>query len=351
MYDAEGRLDLKSLTREELERWFVEGLGEKRFRALQVYKWIWQRGISDFAEMTNVSKDLRALLAERAYLCTLSERLVQRSSDGTAKYLWGLEDGYAVESVLIPEEDRITLCVSSQVGCAMGCRFCLTGDMGLVRHLKPSEIVNQVAQINAELPEDRRITNLVFMGMGEPLHNLEHLDTSLQILLDDDALNFSHRKITVSTSGLVPQIGKLAERTPVNLAISLNASTEAQRREIMPITERYSMASVIEAARNYPLGSGKRITFEYVMFKDFNDSLEDAARLYRLLRGIKAKVNLIPYNENPSRDYRKPDAQTVKAFQNYFVSRGLNCSVRSTRGDDISAACGQLGREASGVGG
>lgn len=348
LYDAEGRIDLKSLSREGMERWFVMALDEKPFRALQVFKWIWQKGVTDFEQMTNVSKALRKVLAERAYLSTLTERLVQRSSDGTAKFLWGLEDGYAVESVLIPDDDRITLCVSSQVGCAMGCRFCLTGDMGLIRHLKPSEIVNQVAQVNATLPAEGKLTNLVFMGMGEPLHNLNNLDVALQSLLDDHGQNFSHRKITVSTSGLAPQMAQLGARTPVNLAISLNASTEEQRRALMPITERYSLAELLQAAKNYPLANGKRITFEYVMFKGINDSLEDAARVMRLLRGIKAKLNLIPYNENPDRDYKKPDHDTVKAFQSYFVSRGFNCSVRGTRGDDISAACGQLGREAAG---
>jgi 23S rRNA (adenine2503-C2)-methyltransferase len=246
--------------------------------------------------------------------------------------------------VLIPDEDRLTLCMSSQVGCAMACTFCLTGDMGLVRHLKVSEIANQPLQVQATLPEGQRITNLVLMGMGEPLHNLEALLPALRVCLDDHGLNFSHRRVTVSTVGLVSRMAELAAALPVNLAVSLNATTEAQRRQIMPITRRHSVQELLDACRAFPLPTGKRITFEYVMLAGFNDTLADAARLHVLLQGIPAKVNLIPYNENPDRDLRRPTDATVKAFQHHLVSRGTSCSVRTTRGIDISAACGQLGK-------
>ena len=346
--DAQGRLDLKSLPREAVEAW-LDALGMPPGAALRVYKRLWQRAAPTFLDMDGVARPLRERLAEVAYVSHLERRQVQRSSDGTVKLLWGLEDGLAVESVLIPEEERgaLTLCVSSQVGCAMGCAFCLTGDMGFARHLKPSEIANQALQAAAVLEPGRRITNIVFMGMGEPLHNLDNVVAAVSILLDDHALNLSHRKVTVSTVGLVSRMSELAARTPVNLAVSINATTEEQRLGLMPITRRHSLAELIQACRDFPLPPGKRITFEYVMFAGINDTLDDAARLFALLEGIKAKVNLIPYNENPDRPYRSPSAAVVKAFHDYFVSRGLSCSVRASRGQDISAACGQLGREAA----
>ena len=267
------------------------------------------------------------------------------SIDGSAKFLWRLHDGAVIESVLIPDGDRVTLCMSSQVGCAMACTFCLTGDMGLIRHLHPSEIASQPLQVQQFLGDSMRISNLVLMGMGEPLHNLGNLVAALNICLDDHALNFSHRKITVSTVGLVPQLGELAEALPVNLAVSLNATTEEQRGQIMPINRRFSMEELLDRCRTVPLPPGKRITFEFVMFAGFNDSLDDARRLIKLMEGIPAKVNLIPYNENPGRpELRRPTEAQVKAFQHQLVTHGVSCSIRTTRGLDISAACGQLGK-------
>lgn len=339
----DSRIDIKSLTLPELEE-ALAGLGSERFRALQVYKWLWQRGVRSFEEMTNVSKAVRQSLSERFYIPFLESVAVQRSTDGTAKFLWRTEDGHQIESVLIPDEDRLTLCVSTQVGCAMACSFCLTGDLGLKRHLRPAEIANQPLQVAATLPEGTRITNVVMMGMGEPLHNYDNLVAALRTYLADDGLNFSHRKITVSTVGLVPAMKRLADDLPVNIAVSLNASTEEQRRQVMPITRRYSMQELLDACRELPLPGQKRITFEYVMMAGFNDALEDAARLVKLMRGLKAKVNLIPYNENPDRDIRRPSEERVKAFQHHLVTRGVQCSVRTTRGKDISAACGQLGK-------
>ena len=341
--DDHGRRDIKSLSLEELQQEMVD-LGKAKFRALQVYKWIWQKGVSSFDEMTNVSKDTRSALAERYYISALELESRKDSNDGTIKFVWRCHDGSQIESVLIPDGDRLTLCMSTQVGCAMACTFCLTGDLGLKRNLAPSEIANQPFQIQRMLPEETRISNLVLMGMGEPLHNLDNLIVALNVALDEQALNFSHRKITVSTVGLVPKMGELAAALPVNLAVSLNSSTEAQRLEVMPITKRYSMEELMQACRDFPLPNGKMITFEYVMMKGFNDSMDDAARLAELLKGIRGKINLIPYNENPNRDIKRPTAERVKAFQDYLHSRHINCSVRATRGKDISAACGQLGK-------
>jgi 23S rRNA (adenine2503-C2)-methyltransferase len=352
---TDGRIDLKSMTLDELQDKLVE-LGHPRFRARQVYKWVWQRGVSDFMEMTNIAKSARAELAEVFSIDFLVPAMRLDSEDGTTKYVWEVEGGHHIESVLIPDpgipghsKPRMTLCMSSQVGCAMACSFCLTGDLGLTRNLRPAEIINQALQVQASLPEGQRITNLVFMGMGEPLHNLTNLLRALGVLLDEDGLNFSHRKVTISTVGLVPQMLKLAAVTPVNLAVSLNATTEASRAQVMPITRRYSLDDLMAGCRAFPLPHAKRITFEYVMMHGFNDTWDDAARLVKLMSGVKSKVNLIPYNENPQRDILRPDAAHVKAFQHFLVSRGVQCSIRKTRGIDVSAACGQLGKATAGL--
>ena len=342
--DAQGRFDILCLDREGIVAFVQERAGGTAGDGLRVYKQLWQRGIASFQDMDGIRKPLRDALDEVAFVRRLAPDLRLKSADGTIKYLWRLDDGHAVESVLIPDEDRVTLCMSSQVGCAMACTFCLTGDLGLKRHMLASEIALQPLQVQADLPEGMRITNLVLMGMGEPLHNLPQLVPALRTCLDDHALNYSHRRVTVSTVGLVPKRGELAAALPVNLAVSLNATTEAQRREIMPITRRHSMQELLDACRAFPMPPGKRITFEYVMFGGFNDTLEDAARLVDLLQGIRAKVNLIPYNENPSRSLRRPSDAVVKAFQDFLVTRGMSTSVRTTRGIDISAACGQLGK-------
>jgi 23S rRNA (adenine2503-C2)-methyltransferase len=348
--DDDGRVDIRSLSLPEI-RALVQGMGKEKFRALQVYKWVWQRLIDEFSEMTNISKGYRAELAEKAWLSTLARHRFERSTDGTRKIAWRLHDGHLIESVLIPDGERLTLCISSQVGCAMGCAFCLTGDLGLIRNLRPSEIALQVAQAERLLDEGERISNIVLMGMGEPLANLDHVLVALEIMLDENALNYSHRKITVSTAGLVKGLRRLAEASPVNLAVSLNATTDAQRAAIMPVNKAHDLAELLETCRSIPLPAGKRITFEYVMIGGFNDSLDDAKRLLKLLRPVKAKVNLIPYNENPDRALKRPTDEVVKAFQHHVIQGGIQCSVRSSRGRDISAACGQLGKKACEPGG
>jgi len=331
-------------------------LGKAEPRAREVYRQIWQRGVTDFSQIEKVTKTVLATLAERGVITVLENFATLPSDDGTTKFLWRLPDGGHIESVLIPDEDRTagrtaryTLCVSSQVGCAMRCTFCLTGDMGLKRNLTAAEIACQVQQVQQHMDTDtpgKRITNVVMMGMGEPLHNFDNLVVSLRTILSQDALNLSHRRVTVSTVGLVPKLQELARLLPVNIAVSLNATTEAQRRTVMPITRRYSMQKLMDACRTLPLPSGKRIIFEYVMMAGFNDTNEDAARLHDLMQGVPAKVNLIPYNENPEREIRRPSDERVRTFQQYLVSRGIHCTVRITRGIDVSAACGQLGKSA-----
>lgn len=340
---AKTKVDLKNLSFPQLLA-AVEPLGFDRLRAVRLYKWLWKEHARSFDEMTNITYKLRNRLADHFTISFLESAGVLRSDDGTTKYLWRTDDGHQIESVLIPDDNRLTLCVSTQVGCAMACTFCLTGDLGLKRNLRPAEIAAQPLQVQPDLPEGARITNIVMMGMGEPLHNYDNLVTSLDMYLNQDALNFSHRKVTVSTVGLVPAMQRLVAETQVNLAVSLNATTEEQRREVMPITRRYSLKELMDACRELPLPRHKRITFEYVMMAGFNDSLEDAARLVALLDGVRAKINLIPYNENPDRDIRRPADPTVRAFHEYLLDRGFCTSLRQPRGRDISAACGQLGK-------
>jgi 23S rRNA (adenine2503-C2)-methyltransferase len=345
-------------------------LGEKPFRARQIFRWLHQRGARGFEEMTDLPCSLRSLLADRLEMRSIELADERRSRDGTIKWKWRTLDGHFIESVYMPhrggapdglvdeedeglprKRDRHTLCVSSQVGCAIGCTFCLTGTMGLARHLSPAEIVDQVHRANGRLVElglgasPRPLTNLVFMGMGEPLHNYANLKLALEILLCEDGPQFSHRHVTVSTSGLVPQMKRLGEETTVKLALSLNATTDEQRDRLMPVNRRYPIAELMAACRAFPMKQGRRITFEYVLLAGVNDSDEDAMRLAALIEGVPAKVNLIPYNENPGLGYSSPSPERVAAFEERLAARCVTVVVRRDRGRDIAAACGQLAAE------
>lgn len=348
-----------------------EGVPESkaRYHSRQIFHWIYQRHVEDINLMTDLSKVVRQALADKiSFESPLKESLKQVSSDGTRKFLFKLHDGHTVESVLIPsmgaEPDpdfdldatpavdefgnphanpkRLTICISSQVGCAMGCKFCFTASMGLIRNLEVAEIVSQVN----ELSKIADISNIVYMGMGEPLHNLENVARSLEILLEQDGLNFSKRKVTVSTSGLVPAIRKFNERMSreyrANLAISLNGSFNEQREAVMPVNKAFPIETLLDACRDYTLEPHRRITFEYVMMGEHNDSLEDAMRVYHLLKGIPSKVNLIPFNPHPASAYKRPSEKAVGSFQKFLLDRGVATMIRHSRGRDILAACGQL---------
>ena len=344
------RPDLRALPLDALAR-LLAATGERPFRARQVFRWLHHKGAATLDELTDVPRALRDALAAGTTLTTLERASEQRSADGTIKWSWRTHDGKRIESVYMPEPERRTLCVSSQVGCAVGCTFCLTGTMGLARNLGPGEIVDQVHRANRRLVElglgegPRPLTNLVFMGMGEPLANYPSLKLALELLLCEDGPNFSQRRVTVSTSGLAPLIRRLGEETQVKLAVSLNATTDAQRDALMPINRRHPLDAVMKACREFPTRNGRRITFEYVLLDGVNDSLDDARRLADLVRGIPTKVNLIPYNENPGLAFRSPPPERVAAFQDVLVARKLTVVVRRSRGRDISAACGQLAAE------
>jgi len=360
--------DLRSLSLEELSA-LIGRLGEKSYRAKQLYSWLHKKGAASLAAMTDLPKALREKLSSEK-LTTLTIDAVQQSCDGTRKYRLRTHDGKLIEAVYMPDEAgpegfdpdatdddaptrvRRTLCVSTQVGCAMGCGFCMTATMGLVRNLSAGEICDQVYRVNEDLRaqgivSERPLTNLVYMGMGEPLHNYQSVLRSLQLLLSEDGANFSHRHITVSTSGLVPNILRFGDETQVKLAVSLNATTDEQRAKLMPVDKKWDIAALMDAVRRFPAKQGRRVTFEYVLLRGVNDSDDDAGRLADLLRGLQAKVNLIPYNENPGLGFGDPGTERVQAFRELLVSRGVTALVRKNRGRDIAAACGQLAIAAS----
>jgi 23S rRNA (adenine2503-C2)-methyltransferase len=332
--------NLVGMTHSELER-LIRGLGKERFRATQVMKWIHQGLTDSFDEMTNLSKGFRSELSRGARIKFPEVLAVTGSEDGTTKFLLGLDDGQCIETVLIPGDDHDTLCVSTQVGCAMGCRICRTGKMGLTRNLQAAEIVSQLLVVRKTIP-DSRVTNIVFMGMGEPLANLEETIGSIRIFTHPNGPRISWRRLTVSTAGLVPAIPKLGREVRAKLAVSLNAVTDEQRDAIMPINRRYPVAELISALREYPLPRRDRITVEYVLIDDFNDSEADAKKLVKLLNPLRAKVNLIPLNDEVSPDLRSPGAERVLRFQEVLMSHSLIAIVRQSRGADILAACGQL---------
>jgi 23S rRNA (adenine2503-C2)-methyltransferase len=334
-------MDIKSFTKAELETWLLEH-EEKPFRARQILKWVYQKGAATFAEMTDLSTSLRALLSQEFSITRLSCAHVAPAADGTRKYLFSLADQRRIESVLIPAEDRLTLCISSQVGCAMGCRFCATAQVRPLRDLTASEIVSQIWEVQASLPQGERLTNIVFMGMGEALANYDQLVKALSIITSEWGGNFSPRRVTVSTVGLVPQLRRLVEETPVNLTVSLTATTNRVRDDLMPINRRYPLEHLLDACRNLPIAPRKRLTFAYTMLDGVNDSEEDARRLVKLLHGIRAKVNLIPFNAFPGAAFVPTPRPRIERFRQLLLERGVHATIRESRGQDVQGACGQL---------
>jgi len=343
MRTRNGRVALKDLSLRELEA-FIVSLGEKPFRAIQVARWLYGKGVGTFEEMTNLSRSFRQKLEEAAWISRLGSAEVHSSEDGTRKFRFILADGEAVESVLLPERDHLTLCLSSQVGCPLGCRFCLTGKRGWVRDLRASEIIDQVVGIQSTLSPGEKLTNLVLMGMGEPLLNYQNVLQALEVLRSPLGFQFSNRRITLSTAGIIPEMVELlSRRNFVKLAISLSATTDEQRSSLMPINRKYPLKSLLSACREIPLPNRERITFEYVLIHGVNDSPEDARRLTHLLKGIKAKVNLIAFNEYPGSPFRRPSEEGVQNFREILMAKGFTAMLRQSKGSDILAACGQLG--------
>ncbi len=335
-------MDLKSLSPPELLE-FLGSFGKERYRSVQILRWLYQQGVESFDEMTNLSKRLRQELSQVSFLSVLRPLLIEEAPDGTRKFLFQLEDGNRIESVLIPGKARLTLCVSTQVGCAFGCRFCLTGKTGWKRDLTVSEILNQILAVKKMLSEKTPVTNVVLMGMGEPLANYRNTMKATALMAHPDAFRFSARRVTLSTVGLLPELETLSkEKIPFRLAISLNASDEETRTYLMPVNDRYPLGKVLSLCRDFPLRPRIRITFEYVMVEGVNDSSQDARRLLRILRGIPSKVNLIPLNEAPEIPFKKPSEERVKRFQEILMEGGLTAIVRISKGREISAACGQL---------
>jgi len=338
------KLDIKGLSKEELETW-VQKKGFEPYRGRQIWHWILKKTIPSFEHMNNVPKRLRHILEEETELNPLKlVRKLESKEDGTRKYLFKLKDGYFIESVLIPEMEKgyFTLCISSQAGCAMACKFCLTAKQGLKRNLTTSEIVDQVVQVKSSLTDPARLRNIVFMGMGEPLANYESVIKAINIFTDPHGMNFSYRRITVSTCGLIPQIERFGKDAIVNLAVSLNASDNETRNFIMPVNKKYPLKELISVCRRLPLPKRRRITFEYVLIGNVNDREEDAVRLVELIKGMKVKINLIPLNPHPGIYLSPPSVSQVIRFQEILLKNNLTAIIRKSRGRDIMAACGQL---------
>ncbi|MDF1793904.1 MAG: 23S rRNA (adenine(2503)-C(2))-methyltransferase RlmN [Thalassobaculaceae bacterium] len=348
---AESRIDLVGVEREAMVALFAEA-GLPKFRANQVWQWIYHKGAIGFDGMTNLAKPLRQQLAERFRISRPAIATRQDSIDGTIKWLLRFADGNEAEMVFIPEEDRGTLCISSQVGCTLTCSFCHTGTQRLVRNLTTAEIVGQVMLALDELGGfptggfNRRLTNIVLMGMGEPLYNFENVASALRIVMDNEGVALSRRRITLSTSGVVPMMERCGEEIGVNLAISLHATTDDTRDILVPINKKWPIQTLLDACRAYPgVNNARRITFEYVMLEGINDSLEDAKRLVSLIRGIPAKINLIPFNPWPGSNYVCSNDEHIERFAQVVLKAGYASPVRRPRGRDIFAACGQLKSE------
>ena len=346
------RVNLIGIPRAQLNDMLVER-GHKPFRTKQLWQWLYWHGVTDFDAMTNLSKDFRQKLVDEFVIERPQVSEALNSVDGTAKWLLKFPDGNEVETVHIPEADRGTLCVSSQVGCTLTCKFCHTGTQRLVRNLTAAEVVGQMMLARDAFGEwptpsdhSRMITNVVMMGMGEPLYNYDNVAAALRIVMDGEGLSLSKRRITLSTSGVVPAMRKCGEELNVNLAVSLHAVDDDTRDHIMPINKKYPLEELLDACRTYPgVTNARRITFEYVMLKGVNDSDADARQLVRLLKGIPSKINLIPFNPWPGSDFECSSATRIAAFQTIIQDAGLSAPVRTTRGEDILAACGQLKSE------
>ncbi len=335
------KVDIKSLNLKELTS-FMEELGEKPFRAKQVYQWLHVKQVSSFEEMTNISKAMIEKLSEQAELIAVRKEEVQESKiDGTRKYLFALEDGNVIESVLMRYKHGNSVCISSQVGCRMGCKFCASTLDGLVRNLRPSEMIDQIYQIGKDIGE--RISNVVVMGTGEPMDNFDNLVKFVELLTDENGLNISQRNLTVSTCGIVPKMLELADKElQITLALSLHASTQEKRMQLMPVANKYGIEEVVEACRYYFEKTGRRVTFEYSLVGGVNDSDEDARNLGALIKGMNCHVNLIPVNPIKERDFVQPDTKVTQAFKNKLEKIGINATIRREMGRDIDGACGQL---------
>ncbi|MEW6079055.1 MAG: 23S rRNA (adenine(2503)-C(2))-methyltransferase RlmN [Thermodesulfobacteriota bacterium] len=336
------RVDIRDFSKEELVAWLSDH-DIAPYRADQIFKWIYQHQADDFSAMTNISKPIRELLDRHFTISRLAIAKAQVSADGTRKYLFTLAAGNHIESVLIPEDGHDTLCISTQVGCAQGCRFCLTAASGFTRNLTPGEITGQILEVGRTLDKARRLTNIVLMGMGEPLANFGAVLTALKIITDgDDGMKFSTRRVTLSTSGIVPKIALLGRETKINLAVSLNATDNRTRDFLMPVNKTYPIESLLAACAAYPLSHRQKITVEYILIKGVNDSEADVARLIRLLRPLKAKINLIPFNEHRQSSFKRPDDSVIDRFKQALHDHHYTVMTRLSKGADISAACGQL---------
>ena len=340
------KIDIRKFDLAALEKFFLEA-GEKKFRARQVYEWLWKKGAIDFNEMTSLSKSLRDTLNENFVINAIREDKVQRSSDGTFKFRYQLHDGHMIESVLIPvpSDNRFTVCVSSQVGCSLSCKFCATGRMKRVRNLDASEIYDQVVMVNKQAMETfgHPLTNIVYMGMGEPLLAYREVMESIRIITSPEGLHMSPRRITVSTAGIAKMIRKLADdEVKFNLAISLHAADDEKRNEIMPINEQNNLATLMESLEYFYEKTKNRISYEYIAFQNFNDSLVDAAHLFKLCNRFPVKVNVIEYNPIDGAEFEKSSEDHIDLFAQYLRKRNVMITVRRSRGKDIDAACGQL---------
>jgi 23S rRNA (adenine2503-C2)-methyltransferase len=339
------RPNLRDMSLAELEA-FILSMGKEKYRARQILKWLYRTGATSFDEMTTLARNFRTKISEIACIDLPEQVKTQTSADGTSKVLFRLKDGLFIESVLIPGRNHWTACISTQAGCRMGCRFCLTGRGGLKRDLRTGEITGQLTTLMFHTPEGAGIGSIVLMGMGEPLANYDNTLKAIRLLTSDDGPGFSNRKITLSTCGVAPMIRRLGEDICINLAVSLNAPDDETRSRLMPVNREYPLEELLAACRDYPMPGRRMLTFEYILIDGVNASPEHAEKLSRLLKGVRCKLNLIAFNEFPGSPLKTPSAETIKAFQGILIKNHFTAILRASKGSDILAACGQLsGRE------